>query len=187
VRDCAVVAREDGPGGVRLAAYVVAAGAEGIRPAELRAHLRAGLPEYMVPPVFVPLDALPLTPHGKLDRRALPAAEAESQDGDASPATEAEGGIALIWREILGLERVARYDDFFALGGDSLLATRVVVRTRGLLRRQVPLTALFDHRTLAAFSGAAEASLPAAEEDDDLLAGVGEGDAWAAAPGEGWG
>jgi acyl carrier protein len=172
---------------VRLAAYLVPAGREGVRPAELREHLRATLPEYMVPAAFVPLDALPLTTHGKLDRRALPAPQfrAEGEDEGALPETEAEGSIALIWREILGVERVARHDDFFELGGDSLLATRVVVRTRDLLRRQVPLTALFDHRTLAAFSGAAAAALPAAEEDDDdLLAAVGEGEPRAA--GEGW-
>ena len=102
-----------------------------------------------------------------------------------APAEGAEGDIALIWQEILGRERVGAHDDFFDLGGDSLLATRVVIRTRELLRREVPVVSLFDHRTLAAFSRAAADALPLdpADADDDLLGGfdddgAGVGTSW---------
>jgi acyl-coenzyme A synthetase/AMP-(fatty) acid ligase len=159
VRECAVAVRQDRPGDKRLAAYVVLADDTAV--AELRAYLRGRLPEHMVPATLTRLERLPLTPNGKVDRAALPAPEpVESDEAFVPPATEAEKGIALIWQEILGRDRVGARDDFFDLGGDSLLATRIVLRTRDLLGREVPLVTLFDHRTLGAFAQAAADARP---------------------------
>jgi len=145
VADCAAVARADEPGETRLVAYVVGgAGADA-----LRAGLRRSLPEYMVPAAFVFLDALPLTPNGKLDRRALPAPEqGGAGDGYAAPRTPVEEVLAGIWAEVLGLERVGVRDDFFDIGGHSLLAIRVVSRIRRALEGEVTVVSLFENPTI---------------------------------------
>ncbi|HYH79410.1 MAG TPA: amino acid adenylation domain-containing protein, partial [Longimicrobium sp.] len=145
VRGCAVVAREDEPGETRLVAYVV-----GEAEADaLRAHLRAGLPGYMVPSAFVRLDALPLNANGKTDRRALPAPGHDAAEGYAAPGTPVEEVLAGIWAEVLRRERVGVDDDFFALGGHSLLATRVVSRVRAALAVELTVRALFQAPTVA--------------------------------------
>ena len=133
VRDAAVVAREDVPGDRRLVAYVVA-GAEAPDPALLRAGLAAQLPEYMLPSAFVTLDALPLTPNGKLDRKALPAPDAQglALGRYEPPQGEAERAIAALWSELLGIERIGRHDNFFDLGGYSLMVFQVI---EGLKRK----------------------------------------------------
>jgi len=145
VAGCAVVVREDAPGDRRLVAYVVGdASAD-----ELRAHLRRSLPEPMVPGVFVEMEALPLTPGGKLDRRALPAPERASPEvGYVAPRTPAEEVLAGIWREVLGLERVGVRDGFFELGGHSILATRVVSRIRREFGVELPVRAIFEATTV---------------------------------------
>jgi amino acid adenylation domain-containing protein len=150
VRDAVVVSRGDGPGGGRLVAYVV--GPAGVP--ELRAHLEQRLPDYMVPAVFVPLDALPLTPNGKVDRRALPAPEAGAQADGAyvAPSTPAETELAAIWGEVLGIDRVGVDDNFFELGGHSLVATRVVSRVRRTFGVDMPLRALFEAQTVRALA-----------------------------------
>ncbi|HEU4557555.1 MAG TPA: amino acid adenylation domain-containing protein, partial [Longimicrobium sp.] len=128
VRDCAVVVRDDETGDRRLVAYVVgAAEAEA-----LRDRLRQSLPEYMVPAAFVALEALPLTANGKLDRKALPAPEGDAyaRRSYEAPLGETEAALAEIWAEVLGLERVGRWDHFFELGGHSLLAIRLIERMR---------------------------------------------------------
>ncbi|HEV2735390.1 MAG TPA: amino acid adenylation domain-containing protein, partial [Longimicrobiaceae bacterium] len=151
VRQAAVVARDGA-----LVGYVVGAPAAG----ELREHLRASLPEYMVPSLFVALDALPLTPNGKVDRGALPAPE---RTGDAqeyvAPRTPAEEVLAGIFAEVLGVERVGAHDGFFDLGGHSLIATRVVSRIRGVLGVELPLRAVFEAPTVAALAGRVDALL----------------------------
>ncbi|HEX9935823.1 MAG TPA: amino acid adenylation domain-containing protein, partial [Longimicrobium sp.] len=153
VADCAVVAREDVPGEKRLVAYVVGEA----RAEALRAHLRRGLPEYMVPSAFVFLDALPLSPSGKLDRKALPAPElASAEDRYVAPRTPAEEVLAGIWAEVLRLERVGVEESFFALGGHSLLATRVVSRIRDVFAVELPLRALFEGPTVAELAGRVE-------------------------------
>ncbi|GCB53286.1 non-ribosomal peptide synthetase [Streptomyces sp. NL15-2K] len=126
-----VLAREDRPGVKRLVAYVVpAAGGEPDVEA-WRAHLASVLPEYMVPSAFVTLDALPLTPNGKVDRRALPAPVFDSgQEEYVAPRTDVERTLCAIWAEILDTRHVGIHDNFFTLGGDSILSIQVVSRAR---------------------------------------------------------
>ncbi|MBS9426318.1 non-ribosomal peptide synthetase, partial [Photorhabdus caribbeanensis] len=136
----------------RLVAYVVAEENEELVN-RLRTHLSAVLPDYMVPTAFVRLDAFPLTPNGKLDRRALPAPgeEAISRQIYAAPSGEMETTLAAIWRELLGVERISRYDNFFALGGHSLLAVRMMNRIAAL-GIELPLSTLFTFPSLMAFA-----------------------------------
>jgi acyl carrier protein len=144
VRDCAVVAREDASGEKRLVAYVVGDAAED----GLRAHLRTILPEHMVPGAFVTLDRLPLTPSGKLDRRALPAPEHAAGEAYVAPRTSVEEALAGIWAQVLGRERVGVHDNFFDLGGHSMLAVRVAARVRDALGVELTVRALFENRTI---------------------------------------
>ncbi|HYH82092.1 MAG TPA: amino acid adenylation domain-containing protein, partial [Longimicrobium sp.] len=155
VREAVVMAREDAPGERRLVAYVVGREGAGPAPSELRAHLAARLPDYMVPAAFVVLDAMPLTPNGKVDRRALPAPDAARPEaGYAAPRTRAEEVLAGIWAQVLGVERVGVHDNFFELGGDSILSIQVVSRARAAGLRITPRQ-LFDHPTAAELAGQA--------------------------------
>jgi amino acid adenylation domain-containing protein/non-ribosomal peptide synthase protein (TIGR01720 family) len=149
VRACAVVAREDKPGHKRLVAYIVPEGEWGA--AALREALGASLPEYMMPSAFVSLDTLPLTPNGKLDRRALPSPDwtlLAQPLQFTPPRTAVEATLARIWAEALGVERVGVHDNFFNLGGDSILSIQIVSRAAAAGLR---LTAkdLFQHQTVA--------------------------------------
>ncbi|MBV9775316.1 MAG: amino acid adenylation domain-containing protein, partial [Gemmatimonadetes bacterium] len=154
VRECAVMAREDAPGSARLVAYVVGS----VEEEALRAWLRRSLPEYMVPGVFVSLERMPLTPNGKLDRRALPAPEHAPGEGrHQAPRTPVEEALAGIWAEVLGVERVGVRDSFFALGGHSLLAIGVVSRVQAALGVELPLRALFEAPTVAELAERVEA------------------------------
>ncbi len=150
VREAVVIAREDQPGDQRLVAYVVGTPAACELP--LAAFLRQKLPDYMVPAVFVHLDALPLTPNGKVDRRALPAPDASTL-GLATryvpPRNPAEAALAAIWAEILDVEQIGVHDNFFELGGHSLLATRVISRIRAAFAVALPLRSLFQEPTVA--------------------------------------
>jgi amino acid adenylation domain-containing protein len=154
VREAVVLAREDSPGDKRLVAYVVTT--EDERPSsfiqELRAFLAERMPEYMLPSAFVVLDTLPLTPSGKLDRRALPApdyVQPALETTFAAPRTPIEELLAQIWGSVLSQPRVGIHDNFFALGGHSLLATQVVSRVREALQIELPLRSLFETPTIA--------------------------------------
>lgn len=146
----------------RLVAYVVPVSLEAPPSAgELRAFLGDRLPEYMVPTAFVILEAMPLTPSGKVDRRALPEPEESRLSlGTAylAPRTPLEEALAAIWTELLGLERVGVDDSFFELGGQSLLATRLVARAREVLQVEVPLTTIFASPTVAGMAAAVVAA-----------------------------
>ena len=170
VRQAVVVAREDASGGRQLVAYYVADGA--VQAEDLRAHLGERLPEYMVPAAYLRLDALPLTPNGKLDRGALPApgGDAYARRGYEAPVGDTERALAGIWSEVLGIERVGRWDDFFQLGGHSLLAVQVGSRVRQALGTEMGLRDLFAVPVLAELARAVEAAtgatLPAIEPAD---------------------
>ncbi|HEX8905984.1 MAG TPA: condensation domain-containing protein, partial [Longimicrobiaceae bacterium] len=147
VREAVVLARGEGEQ-KRLVAWLVAGGVDA---AGVRAHVAAHLPEYMVPGAFVFMDALPLTRHGKVDRRALPEPAGADLAGASyvAPRTPTEELLAALWAELLGAERVGVDDGFFELGGHSLLATRVASRVREMLRVELPVRAVFEHPTLA--------------------------------------
>ena len=120
--------------------------------AELRRHLQERLPDYMIPTAFVVLEQIPLTPSGKIDRRALPSADAAQRDlagRFVPPRTPTEKSLAEIWRRVLGIERVGIDSNFFELGGHSLLATQVNSQIRAVLRAEVPLRVLFEAPTIA--------------------------------------
>jgi amino acid adenylation domain-containing protein/non-ribosomal peptide synthase protein (TIGR01720 family) len=149
VARAAVLAREDRPGVKRLVAYVVATEDDAVEPKGLRAFLAEKLPEHMVPAAFAVLDQLPLTAHGKLDRRALPAPDQESTgQPHVAPRTPAEETLAGIWSDVLGVPRVGVEDNFFSLGGDSILSIQVVFQSR---RAGVPVSSsdLFRYPTIA--------------------------------------
>ncbi|MDV9034465.1 amino acid adenylation domain-containing protein [Pseudomonas sp. RAC1] len=151
----------DGPAGKQLAAYLVPSAP--LRPelrGDLLRHLKASLPDYMVPAHLIFLDALPQTPNGKLDRKALPKPDSSQVQADyQAPRSELEQRLAEIWAEVLKVERVGLGDNFFELGGHSLLATQVTSRIRQRLNLEVPLRALFESADLATFAqAAAEAS-----------------------------
>ncbi|MER7825725.1 amino acid adenylation domain-containing protein [Streptomyces sp. NPDC096097] len=159
VGHAAVVVREDTPGEQHLVAYVVPSEGRVADPAELRRALADRLPAYMLPSAIVSLAALPVTPNGKLDRRALPAPPEEGalRAEFAAPATATEELAAAVWGEVLGTGRIGRHDDFFALGGHSLRATRAVSRLGARLGTGVPLRLLFEHPTLERFASALDA------------------------------
>ncbi|MFE7482625.1 amino acid adenylation domain-containing protein [Streptomyces sp. NPDC057552] len=131
VADCAVAVRENGSGGYRLVAFVVLTEGATVHAARLREHLTGLLPAPMIPTGFRSVDALPRTPGGKIDRRALPAsADEEPPAGHVPPSTPVERTLAGIWSELLGVDRVGTEDNFFALGGDSILSIQAVSRAR---------------------------------------------------------
>ncbi len=154
----------DGPGGKQLVGYLVPrdsslvqapqAAQDTLRQA-LKAHLKATLPDYMVPSHLMLLARMPLTPNNKLDRKALPQPNASQwQPGYVAPRSEQEQCLAAIWAQVLKLERVGLSDNFFELGGHSLLATQVISRVRQQLAVELPLRSLFEASDLAAFAQA---------------------------------
>jgi amino acid adenylation domain-containing protein len=153
VRDAVVAAPSDRAGGRRLAAFLVprpGAVPSAMAAAGLRAFLEERLPGYMVPSSFTVLDALPLTPHGKVDRQALDRSAPEPLRGPdfAPPATETERAVAGLWTEVLGVERVGVDDSFFDLGGHSLLLARLQTLLAERLGRDLPLLKLIEHPTV---------------------------------------
>jgi acyl carrier protein len=160
VREAVVVARHgdgpDDPEDLRLVAYLVCA-ADPPSASELRAHLRRTLPGYMIPAIFVHLDALPLNASGKVDRRALPppgTSRPTLGEPYVPPRGPVEKQLADIWAELLGVQGIGVYDDFFELGGNSLLGTRVITRLHEVLGVDIPLKLLFQEPTLAALAAA---------------------------------
>ncbi|HVR99985.1 MAG TPA: amino acid adenylation domain-containing protein, partial [Thermoanaerobaculia bacterium] len=177
VRECVVLAREDTPGVRLLVAYGTVDREALSNLDELRTFLAARLPEYMVPSVFVPLEALPLSPNGKVDRKALPAPAALGAGPERTAEYVAPEGpiaeaLAAIWQEVLRVERVSARDNFFNLGGHSLLATRVTVAIFKQLDVRLPLREMFLHPTLEALAVRVEQEMldkVSADQLDDLL------------------
>ncbi|HEX2264399.1 MAG TPA: amino acid adenylation domain-containing protein, partial [Pseudonocardiaceae bacterium] len=168
VSEAVVIAREtsregqSGPGIKRLVAYVVPA-RKAPAPRELRAMVASSLPDYMVPSAFVVLDSLPLSPNGKLDRRALPEpGDVKPQRGSVAPRSSNERIVAQIWAELLGMDQIGIEDDFFELGGDSILSFRALSRIRAAFGGvALPARAMFDVRTVARLVELLPAALPA--------------------------
>jgi len=151
VAEALVIVREDIPGNKRLVAYVVAASQSTPGAGELRDYLKERLPEYMVPSAFVMLDQMPLTPNGKIDRRALPAPDTtrpEMTHRFVAPRNATEEALAGIVAKVLNLQQVGVEDDFFELGGHSLLATQVISRLREALNVELRLREIFEHPTI---------------------------------------
>ncbi|MGH3904403.1 MAG: amino acid adenylation domain-containing protein, partial [Pseudonocardiaceae bacterium] len=168
----AVVARADGPGPKRLVAYVVpAAGGQAPAAGELRALVAGSLPDYMVPSAFVVLEGLPLTRHGKLDRKALPAPDftAATRADYLAPRTDVERAVAAIWAEVLRVDRVGVEDNFFELGGDSIRSIQVISRLRSAFGVELSPRAVFTTPTVGGLAGV-------------IAAGAGDSDALAAIP-----
>ncbi|HEV3051707.1 MAG TPA: non-ribosomal peptide synthetase, partial [Longimicrobium sp.] len=167
--DAVVVPREDASGDHALAAYVVPAPGGTVDVRDLRSRLAERLPPYMVPSFIVPLDALPLTPGGKVDRRALPdpaSASLVDHQGFVPPATPEEEAIAAAWSQVLGIARVGATDGFFSLGGHSLRAVRIINHIEEALGVRLPVSALFDAPTVR---GLAERVVRERERDGGLL------------------
>jgi acyl carrier protein len=155
VREAVVVARSDTRGDAYLAAYVVAPHGPLPTGGELRAFLKAKLPEYMLPSVYRVLDKLPLTPHGKADRHALPRSEGGERELDVAfvaPRNAVEEVLSEIFAEVLRVERVGINDNFFELGGHSLLATQVASLVRKTFQPDLPLRKIFEAPTVASLA-----------------------------------
>jgi amino acid adenylation domain-containing protein len=166
VHAAVVMAREDVAGDKQLVAYVVTSEAVD----SLKASLGTKLPEYMVPSAFVVLDALPLTPDGKVDKKALPAPDFTAAAAEyVAPRDATEEAVAAIYRDVLRLERVGVHDDFFALGGHSLRATQVVARIRAALGVELAVRALFEAPTVAKLVERLVADAVATSSDEDAL------------------
>jgi acyl-coenzyme A synthetase/AMP-(fatty) acid ligase/acyl carrier protein len=173
VLEALVVAQNDALN-KRLVAYVVHRPGADTSVNELREFLKQKLPDYMIPSVFVVLDALPLTPNGKVDHRALPAPDQSRPELEQSyygPRTPVERKLAEIWAEILKLKKVGVHDNFFALGGHSLLATQVMSRVGSIFRIKLPLRSLFELPTVKELAEAI-VTKQATTLDNDALMGI---------------
>ena len=177
VRDAVVVARTDPRGDAYLTAYVVAHGSLPTS-GELRAFLKEKLPEYMLPSLYLELDQLPLTPHGKVDRRALPESKGAERELDTpfvGPRNAIEEVLAEIFIEVLRVERVGVNDNFFELGGHSLLAAQLVSLVRKAFQSDLPLRKIFEAPTVASLAGflvAGESSPGQFEKRAETLRGI---------------
>ncbi|WP_414561757.1 MULTISPECIES: non-ribosomal peptide synthetase [unclassified Anabaena] len=151
VRSSAVIAREDEPGNPRLVAYIVPQPGHTLNDSELQQYLHESLPDYMVPSAFVMLEALPLTPNGKLNRHALPAPDTLRQVSHSylPPRDAIELQLVNIWEDILNVRPVGVQDNFFNLGGHSLMAVRLMAQIQQQLGKNLPLATLFQHPTIA--------------------------------------
>jgi acyl-coenzyme A synthetase/AMP-(fatty) acid ligase/acyl carrier protein len=175
VREAVVEAREEN-GEKRLVAYLVMGSGEEVKVNEVRGYLREKLPDYMVPALYVEMEAMPLTASGKVDRRALPGPEKARTKVEGEyqgPRNAEEEVMAGIWREVLRVEVVGVEDNFFDLGGHSLLATQVMSRIREIFKVEMPLTRLFETPTIAALARAITNGVKA-DDGINLIATAGE-------------
>jgi amino acid adenylation domain-containing protein len=183
VREAAAAVRGSTPAERTLVAYIVAEGGAAPAVGELRAFLRDRLPEYMVPTAYVALDSLPLTPSGKVDRKALPEPDGSRLEVGGefrAPSTPAEEVVAGIWAKVLRLERVGVRDNFFDLGGHSLLATQVMSRLRESFQVELPLRVLFESRTVEGLVNALAREWGGREVVEEIAATVQQVDAFTA-------
>ncbi len=161
VRQAACVVREVKPGDPRLLGYLVLQPGQTVSDADVRAHLKKTLPDYMVPQNLVRLERMPLSPAGKIDRKALPDPDlgaAPSGDDFVAPRTDTEATLASLWQDVLGVGRVGALDDFFALGGHSLLASQLLARLRKELGVDLSFRKIFEAPTLEKLSALVDAA-----------------------------
>jgi amino acid adenylation domain-containing protein len=162
VQESVVILREDQPDEARLVAYVVLKALPRITGGDLRDYLKTKLPDYMVPAFFVEMLTLPMTPNGKINRRALPAPDpirADVEEAFVAPRNPLEEIVAGVWARLLGLERVGIYDELFELGAHSLMVTRAAARLRDHFNVELPLRCFFDSPTVAHLAEALETTL----------------------------
>ena len=151
LREAVVLVHEASSGDKRLAAYLVAEQGQCLRIDDLRGSLKTRLPDYMVPSFFIPLDALPLTPNGKVDRRALPSPDTSVRTSEreyVAPGTPTEEALVEIWSTILGVQQIGIHDNFFEIGGHSLLGTQVTAHIHQRFQVELPLRKLFEIPTI---------------------------------------
>ena len=160
VADALVVARERSLGDKRLVAFVVPAAGHQVDPVALRAHLAARLPDYAVPSAIIPLDAFPLTPNGKVDTARLVEPTEERGAGER-PHTALETQLLMVWEEVLGIDGIGIRDNFFDLGGNSLLGVRLLARLGKVLGRRIPVSVLFQGQTIESMAVALQQDLNA--------------------------
>ncbi len=168
IRDAVVVVDEQ-HGHKRLVAYIVPHG-QVPSTADLRAFITVSLPDYMIPAVFVPLEEMPLTPNGKVDRRALPAPGPASGTSQTAPETAAEQILALIWRDVLHVAELGVHDNFFELGGDSIMSIQVISRARQAGLHLTPRH-IFQHQTISALAAASTTDTVSTTVDQGLVEG----------------
>ena len=179
VKNVVVVAHKDSSDNKRLVAYVVATNCKPGDTSELALHLRTfcqeNLPDYMIPSAFMFMDALPLIPSGKVDRRALPAPNRHRpalKEDFVAPRTQVEKRLSEIWSQVLEVEPVGIHDDFFCLGGNSLQAIQLIFKVRETFRAELPIVSLFDAPTVAKFAELISASIcssPTVTSDDTTI------------------
>jgi len=172
VQEAVVVAWENRLDDKRLVAYIVPDQGQAIGVSDLRSHVMKQLPTYMVPSAFVLLETLPLTPNGKVDRRALPKVEglrAELETAFVAPQAESERAIAAIWQEVLGIKNVGIHDNFFDLGGNSLLLAQVNSKLQTMLKRDIALLELFEYPTVSSLVEHLNAGQSAASSPEEKL------------------
>jgi amino acid adenylation domain-containing protein len=169
VNQVCVVADAGQNGSKRLIAYYVSSATPALSPSDLRRYLAGKLPHYMVPALFVPLGALPLSPNGKVDRAALPAQPpAIEKDSEARAATELETGLLNLWRQILRVDAVGLDDNFFDLGGDSLMIIALHSNLKKNLGRDIEVTDLFEFPTIRALARRLGEQPPASHSFSDV-------------------
>jgi hypothetical protein len=180
VKDVTAIGRVVAAGDTQLVAYFVPSTAQAPNISELRRHLKDKLPDYMIPAAFVRLAAIPCTPNGKLDYAALPVPDGLRPELDGTymaPETQLEQAITLAWQEVLGLEKVGVHDNFFDLGGNSLLLAQLHEKLKAELRKEFPFVEMFHHPTVDALvrylfpSTGAPAAEPESDRVESLRAG----------------
>jgi hypothetical protein len=171
VQDVVVTAHEDEPGQHYLVAYVVSSPEAALNASTLRRFVQEHLPDYMTPRVFVFMEALPLSPNGKVDRKRLPAPDNSRPDmetGLVLPRSPLEETLAEIWSDVLKIEKVGVHDNFFELGGYSLLGTRVLSRLHNIFQVELPLSVIFEAPTIAELAVAVARSQLETNQTDEI-------------------
>ncbi len=167
VKESVVLAREDQPGDKRLVAYITASLVKELDIVEIREYLKAKLPDYMIPSAFVVFKKMPLTANGKIDRKKLPSPERSGLEKKyVAPRSEVEKQLAKIWSEVLGVEKISIHDNFFDLGGHSLLIIKVRKRLREISKKDIKVTDLFQYPTVRLLSEYIHSDLDVEKENE---------------------